>query len=124
MPRRALSTLRAEIRDGGVLGASMELSEFSSVPVVSAADISLELLMENPRVFEQKLIEFENLTEPFFGAGDERFCREMYAVAVVVVVETAILLCQLVTVFLLFGFFKGGEEIRQKSFYTTSLEFD
>jgi len=44
MPRKALSTLRAEIKDGGSFGASMELSESASVATVSAGT-SLELLM-------------------------------------------------------------------------------
>lgn len=39
MPRRALSTLRSEMREGGKLGASMELSEVS----VSAVGESPEL---------------------------------------------------------------------------------
>lgn len=45
MPRRALSTLRVEIKDDDSFGTSMELSESTSVLVVP----SLELLMHNLR---------------------------------------------------------------------------
>ena len=59
MPRRALSTLRAEIKDGGSFGTSMELSESTSVVVVSA-ETSLELLMQSLRGFTVKPIVFNN----------------------------------------------------------------
>lgn len=65
MPRRALSTLRAEIRDGGPLGTSMELSGSASSALVSI-DVSLELLMQNLRGFNASATELEN-EAPFLG---------------------------------------------------------
>lgn len=64
MPRRALSTLRVEIKDGDSFGTSMELSESTSVSVVPAEE-SLELLMHNNlRGFTEKLTVVKN---PNFG---------------------------------------------------------
>lgn len=71
MPRRARSTLRAEIRDGDSFGTSMELPSFSVAVAVSAADTSLpELRMQNLRRFGANLMvmKFEN-AKPSFGVG-------------------------------------------------------
>lgn len=56
MPRRALSTLRAEIKEGGPLGASMELSESVSVVVVSTEASLVEFLIQNLRGLDSKLV--------------------------------------------------------------------
>lgn len=68
MPRRARSTLRAEIKEGGPLGASsMDFSDSVSVVGVSD-DTSPELLMLSLLLcFAEKLmVEFEN-KEAFLG---------------------------------------------------------
>lgn len=57
MPRRAFSTFRAEINDGGPFGASTTAS--GSVPVPLVSDTSLELLMEYCRNFFAKETDFE-----------------------------------------------------------------
>lgn len=68
MPRRARSTLRAEIREGGSFGTSMELPVSASVVTVSA-DASPELLiMQNLRCLDANLMEFEN-AQPIFAVG-------------------------------------------------------
>lgn len=76
MPRRALSTLRAEIREGGPAEASMELSESvaASAGVVSTGDASLVgSLMWNLRGFERKLIRMQ--LDKFFGVESGKlFC--------------------------------------------------
>jgi hypothetical protein len=87
MPRSALSTLRAEIKDGGSFRASIGLSESGSVALVSA-DTSPELLMWNLRSLVAKVMQFVDMA-PFIGVWVEKSFREMYTVAVVD--ETAIL---------------------------------
>lgn len=76
MPRRALSTLRAEIREGGPVEASMELSQSvaASAGVVSTGDASpVESLMWNLRGFEPKLIRMQ--LDTFFGVESGKlFC--------------------------------------------------
>lgn len=82
MPRRALSTLRAEIKEGGPSGTSMELSESASsefVPSTQSAssafvvstEVSFELLIiQNLGGFEAKTTELlENIIEPYLGLG-------------------------------------------------------
>lgn len=112
MPRSALSTLRAEIKDGGPFGASIGLSESASVALVSA-DTSLELLMWNLRSLIAKVMEFMDMA-PFIGVWVEKSFREMHTVAVVD--DTAIfVLCYISLAclhFRLFSFLYLGGEIR------------
>lgn len=82
MPRRALSTLRAEIKDGGPFGTSIELSDSSTCVVAVSEDSSLELLIRSLRGFEAKEAEFGKKV-PFLGIGAGKFCPEIYTVAVV-----------------------------------------
>lgn len=84
MPRRARSTFRAEIREGDSLGTWMELSSSASVAAsVSAADASLELLMQNLRCFDANLMvmEFEN-AKPSFRVGIGKLFWAIYTVEV------------------------------------------
>lgn len=85
MPRRARSTLRAEIREGDSLGTWMELSSSASVAaaVSAAGDASLELLMQNLRGFDANLMvmEFEN-AKPSLGVGIGKLFWAIYTVEV------------------------------------------
>lgn len=86
MPRRALSTLRVEIKEDDSFGTSMELSDSTSV---SPVEFSLEFLMHNLRCnFTEKTTVDEN---PNLGGW---VCRilllGMYTVRVVVVEDKAI----------------------------------
>lgn len=78
MPRRAFSTFRAEIKDGGPFAVSTGLVESAS-SVVSTGT-SPELLIQNLRCLNAIDIEFENWP-PYCGADALKIFRKMKAVA-------------------------------------------
>lgn len=82
MPRRALSTLRAEIKDVGPSGASMDVSNSSTSFAAVSADPSLELLIRNLRGLAVEVMKFEKKA-PFLVVGMGNFRLEMYTVAAV-----------------------------------------
>lgn len=78
MPRRAFSTFKAEIKDGGPFGVSTGLFESDSSVVSSGA--SPELLIRNLRGLNAIAIEFENWP-PCCGGDVLKFGRRREAVA-------------------------------------------
>lgn len=70
MPRRARSTLRAEIKDVGPLGASIDFSASASVAGTSAGT-SPELLTRRRLGFAGKM------TVELFGVGERKLLLEM-----------------------------------------------
>lgn len=83
MPRRALSTLRAEIMEGVPWGTSMELSGSASSVPASIDDASPEhLMLRNLGGFDAKATKFRSVEPIFLGGVSGRPLWAMWSAAV------------------------------------------
>lgn len=85
IPRRARSTLRAEIRDDDPSGALSELSSSGSVAVSVAAvsaDESLEFLVQNLSGFGSEVMGLKDMTV-VFEVRERKLLRRMWMAVVV-----------------------------------------